>query len=66
MWDGVTSAVGSDATKRDDRDALVSFAAFGVSGPRSDDAVFEWALDAPNGSAEWFSAKGKRGAIGPR
>jgi hypothetical protein len=40
MWDGVTSAVGSDARRRDDGDAVASIAAFGVLGPRSDDAAF--------------------------
>jgi hypothetical protein len=38
VWDGVTSAVGSDARKRDDGDAGAS--------SRSDE-VFEGALDAP-------------------
>jgi hypothetical protein len=32
VWDGVTSAAGSDARKRDDGDAVAS--------PRSDDAAF--------------------------
>ena len=58
VWVGVTSAVGSDARKRDDDDAWAS--------PRSDDAVFERALDAPKGGGEWFSAKGDRDAIGLR
>jgi hypothetical protein len=39
VWDGVTSAVGSDARKRDDGDAVASLAAFGVSGPRSDEIL---------------------------
>jgi hypothetical protein len=47
VWDGVTSAAGSDARKRDDGDAKAS--------SRSDE-TFERALDAPDGSGEWFSA----------
>jgi len=43
VWDGVTSAVGSDARKRDDGDAKAS--------SRSDETS-EWALDAPYGSGE--------------
>jgi hypothetical protein len=43
----VPSAAGSDARKRDDGDAFAS--------PRSDDAVFSGALDAPDGSGEWFT-----------
>jgi len=37
VWDGVTSAAESDARERDDVDAVASFAAAGVSGPRSDE-----------------------------
>jgi len=43
VWDGVTSAVGSDARKRDDGDAVAS--------SRSDE-VFGGALDAPDESGE--------------
>jgi hypothetical protein len=39
VWDGVTSAAGSDARKRDDGDAFAS--------SRSDE-VFGQALDAPD------------------
>jgi hypothetical protein len=46
VWDVVTSAAGSDARKRDDGDAFAS--------SRSDE-TFERALDAPDGSGEWFS-----------
>jgi hypothetical protein len=46
VWDGVTSAAGSDARKRDDGDAKAS--------SRSDETL-ERALDAPDESGEWFS-----------
>ena len=49
MWDGVTSVAGSDASKRDDGDAVAS--------GRSDDAMSERALDAPDGGAERFPGR---------
>jgi hypothetical protein len=52
VWDGVTSAAGSDARKRDDGDALAS--------SRSDDETLGGALDAPDESGERFPANGNR------
>jgi len=56
VWDGVTSAVGSDARKRDDGDAKAS--------SRSDE-TFERALDAPDESGERFSALATMARMGP-
>jgi hypothetical protein len=56
VWDGVTSAAGSDARKRDDGDAEAS--------SRSDETI-EWALDAPDESGELLSV-GNHGADGSR
>jgi len=50
VWDDVTSAVGSDARKRDDDDAFAS--------SRSDETS-EWALDAPYGSGEMSENSGE-------